>query len=377
MNGPNVDMNTKKISIFASSETWIEGESILQLERVASLNGMVRVVGFPDLHPGKGSPVGAAMVSEGEFYPYLIGSDLGCGMSLFTTEIPAVKAKPEKWFRKLKDLDKPWDGDASEWLEARCVQPAFEAAAGTIGHGNHFAELLCIHEIHDQEAFSELSLGKEMLFLIVHSGSRGLGDSLLREHMDRFRNGSLKAGSKESFAYLAQHDNALSWAHANRELIAYRLLEQLDSSYRMVVSHCHNAILPLGIEDPGRFLHRKGAAPSDHGVVVIAGSCGSYSYLVKPTGEQERNLWSVAHGAGRKWKRSGCKGRLRDRYTAASFNRTKLGSFVICEDKNRLYEEAPQAYKNIGTIIQDMVSLGLISVVASFMPVLTYKGRQQ
>lgn len=55
--------------------------------------------------------------------------------------------------------------------------------------------------------------------------------------------------------------------------------------------------------------------------------------------------------------------------------RTKLGSFVICEDRDLLYEEAPQAYKNIETVIDDMVSFGLISVVAIFEPVLTYKVR--
>jgi release factor H-coupled RctB family protein len=57
--------------------------------------------------------------------------------------------------------------------------------------------------------------------------------------------------------------------------------------------------------------------------------------------------------------------------------KTKLGSYVICEDRDLLYEEAPQAYKDIDSVISDMVNLGLIKVVAIFTPVLTYKERQR
>ena len=139
--------SSEKIILFTTSRTWIEGESIRQLERVSSFTGMKRVVGFPDLHPGKGSPIGASMLTEGEFYPYLVGSDVGCGISLFVTGLVAAKAKPEKWFKKLNGLDEPWDGDAATWLEERSVEPVFLGAAGTIGHGNHFSELVRIAEI--------------------------------------------------------------------------------------------------------------------------------------------------------------------------------------------------------------------------------------
>ena len=54
---------------------------------------------------------------------------------------------------------------------------------------------------------------------------------------------------------------------------------------------------------------------------------------------------------------------------------TRLGSYVVCDDKSLLYEEAPQAYKDIDSIIADLVSFGLIEVVATFTPLLTYKVR--
>jgi len=310
------------------------------------------------------------MLAEGEFYPHLLGSDVGCGVSLFATELPLAKARPERWSKRLEGLDEPWDGDTTTWLEQRSARPVFLEAVGTVGHGNHFAELVRIEEIKDEAIFREMRLEDDALFLIVHSGSRGLGEALYRDHTQRFKAGSLKVGSDEASAYLAGHDNALLWARANRELIARRLLQQLGSRYQEILDRCHNSLTPV---DHTHFLHRKGAAPSDRGAVIIPGSRGSHSYLVSPVGNQEDNLWSVAHGAGRKWKRSECMGRLRDRYRADSLTRTKLGSYVICEDKKLLYEEAPQAYKNIEDVIGDMVSFGLIRVIAAFSPLLTYK----
>lgn len=338
---------------------------------------MKKVVGFPDLHVGKGTPIGASMLTEGEFYPYLVGSDVGCGISLFASELNRAKAKPEKWFKKLQGLEAPWSGDAKSWLKNRSAETAFLDALGTIGHGNHFAELVKIVSINDKTVFEKLCLQDNCLFLIVHSGSRGLGESLLRDHTDRFQDGSLKAGSSEASVYMERHNRVLAWAKANRELIAHRFLDQLNSGYEQVADCCHNSLEPIDSTAPGCFLHRKGAAPTNCGPIIIPGSRGSFSYLVVPTDVQEVNLWSVAHGAGRKWNRSECKGRLRDHFRADSLARTKLGSYVICEDKELLYEEAPQAYKDIEGVIEDLVSFGLIRVIATFSPLLTYKVRER
>ena len=54
---------------------------------------------------------------------------------------------------------------------------------------------------------------------------------------------------------------------------------------------------------------------------------------------------------------------------------TPLKSRVICEDRNLLYEEAPQAYKDIDSVVAARVQAGLCSIVASFRPVITYKTR--
>lgn len=62
-----------------SNKTAVEPESVKQLKQSALLPSMKFAIGMPDLHPGKGFPIGAAMASEGLFYPPLVGTDIGCG----------------------------------------------------------------------------------------------------------------------------------------------------------------------------------------------------------------------------------------------------------------------------------------------------------
>jgi release factor H-coupled RctB family protein len=85
-----------RVRVVASQTTWIEGDSLRQLNDTAALPGMQLAVGYPDLGPGKGSPVGAAFQSTGILYPNLVGSDIGCGMGLWTTSLPKRRAKPER-----------------------------------------------------------------------------------------------------------------------------------------------------------------------------------------------------------------------------------------------------------------------------------------
>jgi release factor H-coupled RctB family protein len=83
----------------------------------------------------------------------------------------------------------------------------------------------------------------------------------------------------------------------------------------------------------------------------------------------------VAHGAGRKWARTDCKRKLFDFTTLSELKRTALGSRVICEDRALIYEEAPQAYKNVSSVLDSLVQTGLVKVLARSKPVLTYKTR--
>jgi len=57
--------------------------------------------------------------------------------------------------------------------------------------------------------------------------------------------------------------------------------------------------------------------------------------------------------------------------------RTDLGGVVICEDRDLLFEEAPGAYKKIEQVVADLVETGLVRVIATLKPVLTYKTRRR
>jgi len=373
-------MNTlteTQVRLFASAQSWIEGEAVLQLYATSKLDGMRSIFGFPDLHPGKGSPVGAAFVTEGVIYPHLIGGDIGCGMALFKTDLVRRDAKLDRWAKLQFNLEHPWDQLVSDFLAERDLESTeFDAALGTIGGGNHFAELQAVEQVLDAPEFKQLGLGKQQLVVLVHSGSRGLGESILRVHVDQHFGNGVETDSFAAEEYLRGHDFAVRWAKANRELIARRFGATLGAEAECLWDGCHNSITRREIHGEIVWLHRKGAVEAESDFVVIPGSRGSLSYIVKPTGDGESHAWSLAHGAGRKWARSDARQRMRERFGTSQLVQTPLGGRVICEERDLLYEEAPAAYKNIETVIADLVAAGLVSVIATLRPLLTYKTRK-
>ena len=405
------------VSLIASDHSWIEGEAVRQLYAVAKLEGVRRAIGFPDLHPGKGGPIGAAFITEDVTYPFLVGGDIGCGMGLWRTDLLRRKAKLDRWAALPFDLEEPWEGDARERLaSASLLTTQFAEAFGTLGGGNHFAELQAVEKVTDAAAFTSLGLEKDELVLLVHSGSRGLGQSVLETHIEEHGGAGVDAASSAATRYLLCHDHAVRWAEANRALLAQRFLGTLGATGERVWDGCHNSItrvpppsslnrgrdalprvqadrqvgpttlieragvrgengLDVGHAQRSLWLHRKGAAPSDGRPLVIPGSRGTFSYLVQPRGDGASHAWSLAHGAGRKWTRSDSRARVRERFRPAQLVQTGLGGRVVCGDRSLLYEEAPPAYKNIEQVIADLLNAGLITVIATLRPLLTYKTR--
>jgi release factor H-coupled RctB family protein len=362
------------VEIIASNRSWIEQTAIDQLNQSAMLEGIERVVGLPDLHAGRGIAVGAAFWSHTHVYPHLVGSDIGCGMALWQSATPTRRFKPDAAEKRLTGLEAPWPGDHEAALvEAGLPGDLIGSALGSIGGGNHFAELLCIDDVADQPAFDAVGLDRDCIYLMVHSGSRGLGQIILQRQLERQNVQPLSVGSDACAGYLKEHDQAIAWAVLNRRVIAARFFERLGMTGRQALDICHNSVTP----HDGGWLHRKGAAPADRGLIVVPGSRGDMTYIVQPRLEKAaRALYSLAHGAGRKWSRSEAKAKLERRFTIADLQRTKIGSRVICEDKELIYEEAPQAYKDIHQVIADLKDAELIDVVATLRPLITYKTRR-
>ncbi len=253
-------------------------------------------------------------------------------------EASRTKAKRDRWADRLRGLERAWDGDRATWLEQHGTQSTpFDDALGTVGGGNHFVEIQTFDRIDDRAPLEAAGLDPERLVVLVHSGSRGLGESILRAHAAVHGDGGLADSSAEAHEYLARHDAAVAWARENRALLGLRLCEQIGAIGTPVLDLVHNAVVPHA----GGWLHRKGAAPSDAAPLVpIPGSRGTHTVLVAPIGDGERSAWSLAHGAGRKWRRSDARARLEKRFSPSDLGQAPLGGRVICEDKDLLDDSA-------------------------------------
>ncbi len=343
----------------------MEGRAIDQLKRAASLPGVTAAAGMPDLHPGPAYPIGMALETRGVLYPELVGGDAGCGMALYRTKLPVNWSKLARFERKLQavPLAVPEFDFPADWPEE------LRRDLGSLGAGNHFAELQALEELRLPERAAELGVEGKCLWLLLHTGSRSHGQALL----ETTPKGGLDPASPAGAEYLTRHDRLLAWAKLNRRLAAAGFLAAAGTTGELVAENCHNALRPSPGR-PGCWLHRKGAAETETGApFVLAGSRGAFSYLVEPTGDQAKNLWSAAHGAGRKWDRTGARQRLEARFSPEDLRRTRFGGRVVALDRNLLYEEAPEAYKNAESVVADLETAGILRVIAVLRPVLTYK----
>ena len=360
-----------------AKQSFIDPVAKTQLHATAALSGMVQAIGMPDLHPGTKSPIGAAFVSEGYVHPPLIGGDIGCGMAVYRTKLTAKDvgdSEVKKIADKLTGIEGPWQSDVtaflSHYLSAEEVEEVkkWEGSLGTIGAGNHFAELQQITRVVEANKGFKV----DDVVLVVHSGSRGLGKQILGESEDSY-------AEEDAGEYLRRHDVACRWAKANRDLIALRFLSRLsreELSLKEVTSVKMLDIWHNNVENvDDQFIHRKGAAPATSGIVIIPGSRGTLSAYVEPF-VTSTTAFSLAHGAGRAQSRTSAFKKLSKRYRPEELQRTKLGGWVICEDKDLIYEEAPEGYKEVETVVADLVMAEACKVIAWGMPRVSYKVRK-
>ena len=342
---PSRSNNPAEVRIIAE-KSFIDDHAIKQLEMIAGFPGVRLAVGMPDLHPGNRFPIGCAIASGrvGTFgaphsksfislsestdgvYPALIGSDIGCGIALYHLS-PHSRSLPtsKKVAAMLTGLDEPWAaGSVTDWLARYGIvhSSAYDQSLGTVGAGNHFAEICTVERIVDEAAADSLgvtsdgvyllgffvdplvfALERILIFTLVHSGSRGLGGSILSTHTTEESNPYLPPDSPLLHPYLAEHDHAVKWAIANRDLLAHRIKQCLFSPSETtdtpsvdlgkILDVTHNSVtkhtLKLAGEIRDVWIHRKGAAPADQGIAPCPGSRGDFSWLLQPVGDGEYN----------------------------------------------------------------------------------------
>lgn len=356
-------VRTEGVPILLWGRSVPEG-ALEQLESIAAQPYVVEhVAAMPDLHVAHGVAVGTVFATENALVPSALGGDLGCGMSAVRFDFPAARLGTSTLQRWLGTLTRQLPvGDGTHRGKGAVVPDALRAAPlstsalehararllpthlGTLGGGNHFIEL-------DRDGGGDL-------WLLVHSGSRGLGSAIAAHHVraaEEARYGSipgLRCDTEAGAACLADLSWALTFARANRAALLARAAEivtELTGAEPCDHLDVHHNFVRAEEHFGRRLLvHRKGAIAAPLGErALIPGSMGTASYLVEGLGEVS-SFASASHGAGRVMTRRQAREEIAPEKFAQSMRR------VVFDPRRRgLVEEAPGAYRDIGEVLED------------------------
>ncbi len=364
------DLGERRVPIHLWGRVVPDG-ALEQLRRIASQPYVVEhVAAMPDLHVAHGVAVGTVFATLDTVVPAALGGDLGCGMSAVHFDFPAAQLSTRDLGALLGRLTRLIPvGDAAHRGRGLALPDALRRQAlstgaleharerlgpkqlGTLGGGNHFIEL-------DRDGGGDL-------WLLVHSGSRGLGSTIAAHHLraaEAHGSGDLpgfRIDGDEGRACLDDIDWALSFARANREALIQsaatavaELIGQPPDDETRVDIH-HNFVAFENHFGQRLLVHRKGAiaAPRDQ-VALVPGSMGTASYLVVGLGEPT-SFASASHGAGRVMTRREARQVIPADRFARSMRR------VVYDERRRaaLVEEAPEAYRDIQQVLRDEADL--------------------
>lgn len=251
----------------------------------------------------------------------------------------------------------------------------------TIGASNHFCEIQVVKEIVDRKKAYELGLKVGHVVIMIHSGSRDVGFYVGNHWMQRAKDEwpkGKKHPSNKAFAlegplakeYLSAMTVAAHYATTNRALLAEIVRQRISQVYNKHDNHLiadvpHNIVIQESIGN----VHRKGATPAHDGdLLLIPGSMGAESYLLTGLGNSKW-LNSASHGAGRSLSRNQMSFKARKDHSILGLD----GVQCITLKEERMIEEAPSAYKEIGPVIASQVEESTVSSVAIFSPLVTFK----
>jgi len=286
---------------------------------------------------------------------------------------------------------------------------------GTLGAGNHYAEVQVVEEILDVAAAQRMGIAtKGQVCIMIHSGSRGLGhqvatDALVEMETAMARDkielndrqlASARIQSEEGQNYLAAMACAANYAWANRSCITYlarrafskvfnKSPEELDMHLVYDVSHNIAKVEKHKIDGTVKNLlvHRKGstrAFPPHHPLipisyqftgqpVLIGGTMGTCSYVLCGTTKgMEGTFGSTCHGAGRALSRSASRRKLDHKDVLARLK--DQGIAIRVASPKLVTEEAPESYKNVENVVDTCEAAGISRKVVKLRPIAVVKG---
>lgn len=442
----------------------LEDRSLEQLVNTATLPGIVgQAMAMPDIHQGYGFPIGgvvATRLPNGIISPGGVGYDINCGVRLLASSIDAGELKPhmqalaDALYRHVpsgvgvkgqlhinkSELDRIlaegslWalhEGYATRADVDHTEQSGRVAGAdpakvsneakkrgleqvGTLGSGNHFAEIDVVSKIFDAEAADAFGLRQGQAVVQIHCGSRGLGHQVATDYIQIFQAASKRFNfdlpdkqlvcapldSPEGQNYLAAMNCAANYAWANRQVLTYRVREAFEEvlagkvrswELYLVYDVAHNMAKiethTIGGREMKVCVHRKGATrsfgpghpevPADYRSVgqpvLVPGSMGTASYVLAGTAaSMAQTFGSCCHGAGRVLSRAEAKRQVRGEKLRGELEHE--GIIIRAGSLGGLAEEAPEAYKDVDRVVAVVEAAGLARIVARLEPLAVIKG---
>lgn len=371
-----------------------EPQAMDQLRNVAELPFIhSHVAGMPDVHLGKGATIGSVIPTRRAIIPAAVGVDIGCGMmaartSLTASDLPdnllklrlaieALVPKGNETNSKVSHLRGGWDEVPKTieifWrmFESRYktlvekypkIQGKTAQQLGTMGGGNHFIEV-CLDEYDD-------------VWIMLHSGSRGLGNRIGSYFIDVAKEQALKVGldgflpdinlafltegSLYFDDYIAAMELAQEFATVNRTIMMQSVISamlDLLPTFKIMdtVINCHHNYAAIEHHFGSNvWVTRKGAVRARKGDLgIIPGSMGTGSFIVEGKGNAE-SFHSCSHGAGRVMSRTEAKKKI----TMKQHREAMIG--IEGRLDKEILDESPAAYKNIHSVMaaqNDLVTI--------------------
>ncbi len=364
-------------------------------KNVASLPFVYKHVALmPDVHLGKGALVGSVVATKDAVIPAAVGVDIGCGMGAMQTPFTAdqlnskvlkqirldIEATIPVGFNQNDEADKSvynwqrWQDFKHLHFGVQHLEKKALRQMGSLGGGNHFIEV-CVDS-------------GDQVWLMLHSGSRNIGNMLAQNHIRTAKElaklAEMKlpdldlayfvAGTPEFAAYWRDLQWAQDYARYNREVMMARFKRIVEKHLaggkptKPVLSvNCHHNYAEQEMHYGEQvYVTRKGAVRArqeDYG--IIPGSMGAKSYIVKGKGNLE-SYCSCSHGAGRTMSRTKAK----KHFTLDDLIEQTQG--VECRKDKGILDEIPGAYKPIEEVMANQSDL--VEVVATLKQVVCVKG---
>ena len=401
-----ITINGTKVRLWARTLDMFGWKEVMNMTRLPFLPEQ-GVALMPDVHAGSGVPIGTVLPCIKAVIPTAVGNDAGCGMRAVKTNIKVSDISQDvlrkvimRGIRKKVLIgDVVWKEPQSEDLLPQgwdfASLPALSANKGwklalrsmaSQGNGNHFEELQ-----KDEDG---------NLWIMIHSGSRGLGGRVYMYYNQLAKNLNAKyhsvvtedmylpflpKGTPEFESYLKEMQYCLEWAECNRREMMRRTLEVIgdafpDLTFEDAIDMHHNYVAVEHHFGQELYVHRKGAVctgtyskTEEEGEtfvpnkVIIPGSMGTCSYICEGV-PSELAYNSCSHGAGRALSRT----EARDLDMKSEVEKLdKLGIVHGIRSKQDL-EECTSAYKDIHQVLKDEEEL--VKPIVKLQPIAVLKG---